>query len=381
MNKIKVATPIVDEKEVEAVKKVLLSGMYASGPTVEQFEKELAEYIGVKYAVAVNSGTAALHLALIGLGVKPGDEVIVPAMSFFASASSVIHQGAIPVFCDVDNNYCMDPEDMKNKITDKTKAIIPVHLYGFAANMPEILKIAKENNLVVIEDCAQGIGTAIDGKVAGSFGDCGAFSFFATKNLTTGEGGIITTNNQELAEKAKMLRNHGMTSRDDHDYIGFNYRMGEMNAAIGIVQLSKLPEMNKKRIENSEYLLRNLKDIDWLIIEEIPENVTHSYFWCPIRIDEEELGMTTLELRKLLSEKEIGTRHRYTQPLYKQKALRDTSICPLACPTHSKNIKYDDIFLKNSEKFSGKLLGLPNHPNLTKEEMDYIIKILHEVKK
>lgn len=377
---IKVAKPMVDEEEIQAVREVLVSGRYTSGPKVEEFEKQFAKYIGVKYAVAVNSGTAALHLSLATLKIKPGDEVIVPAMSFFATVSAVIHQGGIPKFCDVDRNYCMDPEDLKKRITKNTKAIIPVHLYGYAANMKELQKIALQHNLKIIEDCAQGIGTEIDGKKIGQFGDCGAFSFFATKNMTTGEGGIITTNNKEIAEMAKILRNHGMTSRDDHEFIGYNYRMSEINAAIGLVQLKKLPEMNRKRIENSKYLLDHLKKIDWIIIEE-QKNVTHSYFWCPIRIDEEKLGMNTLELKKILFDKGIETRHRYTQPLYKQKALRNRTVCPLNCPTHAKHIGYEGLFLKNAEEYSGKVLGLPNHPGLKKEELDYIIKVLMEAGK
>lgn len=368
MKKIKVAIPIVDEEEVKAVREVLLSGNYTSGPKVEEFEKKFAEYIGTKYAVAVNSGTAALHLGLAALGIKPGDEVIVPAMTFFATVSAVVHQGGTPVFCDIDHNYCMDPEDLKKRVTERTKAIIPVHLYGYAANMPEILKIAKAHNLKVIEDCAQGIGTEIDGKKVGQFGDCGAFSFFATKNMTTGEGGIITTDNEDIAKMAKILRSHGMTSRDDHDYIGYNYRMSEINAAIGLVQLKKLPELNKIRFDNSKYLLEHLKDIDWVIIEEEPKTVVHSYFWCPIRIDEKKVGMKTQEIGRLLFEKGIETRQRYIEPLYKQKALKS-----------NQNVDYKQISLKNAEVFSGKLLGLPNHPKLTKEELDYIIKILHEV--
>jgi len=368
--KIKVAIPIINEEEVQAVRNVLLSGYYTSGPKVAEFEKKFAEYIGTKYAVAVNSGTAALHLGLAALGIKSGDEVIVPAMTFFATASAVVHQGGTPVFCDVDKNYCMDPTDLKARITERTKAIIPVHLYGYAANMQELLKIAKKHNLKVIEDCAQGIGTEIDGKKVGQFGDCNAFSFFATKNMTTGEGGIITTNNEEIAKMAKILRSHGMTNRNDHEYIGYNYRMSEINAAIGLIQLEKLPEMNRKRIENSKYLLENLADIDWLILKKEPKNVLHSYFWCPIQIDEQKLRMKTLELRKLLLEKGIETRHRYIEPLYKQKALKN-----------SQNMDYKQISLKNAETFSGKLLGLPNHPKLTKEELDYILKILHEVGK
>lgn len=378
---IKVAKPMVGEEEVQAVREVLLSGRYTSGPKVEEFERKFADYIGVKYAVAVNSGTAALHLSLAALGIKPGDQVIVPAMSFFATVSSVIHQGGIPVFCDVDRNYCMDPEDLKKRLTRNTKAIIPVHLYGYAANMIELQSIARGHNLNIIEDCAQGVGTEINGKKVGQFGDCGAFSFFATKNMTTAEGGIITTNKERIAKLTRILRNHGMTSRCDHEYIGYNYRMSEINAAIGLVQLKKLPEMNRKRIENSKYLFHHLKDIDWIVIEDEPENVTHSYFWCPIRVDEEKLGLTPLELRKILFDKGVETRYRYTQPLYKQKALRNKTVCPPNCPTNGEKINYEGVFLENAEQYSGKLLGLPNYPGLEKEDLDSIINVLRGISK
>ncbi|MBD3259360.1 aminotransferase class I/II-fold pyridoxal phosphate-dependent enzyme [Candidatus Woesearchaeota archaeon] len=377
MKKIKVAEPCVDEKEVDAVKEVLLSGRYASGPKVQEFEEKFAEYIGVKYAVAVNSGTAALHLSLASINLEPGEEVIVPAMTFFATASAVIHQGGIPVFCDVDNNYCMDPRDLKKRITAKTKAIIPVHLYGYAANMRDILRIAKEHDLKVIEDCAQGIGTEIDSRKVGQFGDCGAFSFFATKNMTTGEGGIITTDNEEIAKHARVLRSHGMTNRNNHEFIGYNYRMGEINAAIGIIQLEKLPEMNRKRIENSEYLIENLKDVDWLVIQKHPDNVVHSYFWCPVFVNEEKIGMTTKELREHLLEKGIETRHRYNEPLYKQKALSKKTICKHFCP--NKTIDYDAEFLPNADNYSGKMISLPNHPKLKKEDLNYIIQVIKQI--
>lgn len=379
MRKVKVAIPIVDNEEVDAVTKVLFSGNYTSGLRVEEFEKRFAEYIGVNYAIAVNSGTAALHLSLACTGIMPGDEVIVPAMTFFATASAVVHQGAIPIFCDVDNNYCMDPEDLKKRITPKTKAIIPVHFYGYAANMTELLKISKEHNLKLIEDCAQGIGTELNNKRVGQFGDAGAFSFFATKNMTTIEGGMITTNSKLVAEKAKSLRSHGLVNRNDHEYIGYNYRMSEVNAAVGLVQLAKLDRLNEIRYHNSKYLLNKLKEVSWLIIAEEPANVKHSYFWCPIRIDEGKLGMSTLELRNLLFEKGIETRHRYVEPLYKQKALQKAT-CSALQPGKVR-AAYHQTFLKNAEAFSGKVIGLPNHPNLTQEELDYIVQVIKEVKR
>ena len=245
MDFIKVAEPLVGEEEVNAVREVLLSGMYVSGKKVKEFEEKFAEYIGTKYAIATSSGTAALHISLACLDIGPGDEVIVPPMTFFATIEAVLYQNAIPIFADVDENYCMDPKSIENVITNRTKAIIPVHLFGYSANMKRIMEIARKYDLYVIEDCAQAHGTEYYGKKVGSIGHIGAFSFFATKNMTTGEGGMITTNDEEVAKKAKMIRSHGMIDRDNHIMLGYNYRMTEMEAAFGLVQLSKLDQLNE----------------------------------------------------------------------------------------------------------------------------------------
>jgi len=253
---IKVATPQVGEEEVAAVREVLLSGSYVSGIKVKEFEEKFAEYIGTKYAVAVGTGTAALFIALEALGIGKGDEVIVPPLTFFATVSSVLYLGAVPVFADLDmDDLCLSPESVEQQITAKTKAILPVHLFGAAAKMDEILDISGKHGLIVVEDCAQAHGTEYKGKKVGATGHAGAFSFFATKHMTTGEGGMITTNSEDVAEQCKVIRSHGMSGRDDHLRLGYNNRMTEMEAAMGIIQLKKLDELNRKRIENSEYLL------------------------------------------------------------------------------------------------------------------------------
>ncbi len=332
--KIKVAKPFVDEEEVQAVREVLLSGRYVSGPKVEEFEKKFADYIGVKHAVAVNSGTAALHVALASLGIGPGDEVIVPPLTFFSTVSAVLHQNAIPVFADIDlESFCLDPSDFEDKITENTKAVIPVHIFGNAAEMDEILRIADEYNVKVVEDCAQAHGTEYKGKKVGSIGDAGCFSFYATKHMTTGEGGMITTDSDEIAEKAKIIRNHGMVGRDQHVMLGYNYRMSEINAAIGLVQLKKLEKLNEKRIENSLYLLDRIRDeVEWLGVPEIKEYVRHTFFWCPVVVMEEKVGLPTPEVVKKLKERGVEVRYRYREPLYKQKVLLDLSPYPKGCP-------------------------------------------------
>ena len=208
---------------------------------MKEFEEQFAAYIGTKYAVAVSNGTSALFLALETLGVGPGDEVIVPPMTFFATVSSVLYLRATPVFADIDpDDLCLSPQSVESRITSKTKAIIPVHLFGASAKMDPLLAISQKHNIPLLEDCAQAHGTEYKGKKVGSMGKAGAFSFFATKHMTTGEGGMITTNDPEIAEQCRIIRSHGMKGRDDHVRLGFNNRMTEIEAAMGLVQLKKL---------------------------------------------------------------------------------------------------------------------------------------------
>lgn len=384
MDVIKVAEPLVGEEEVAAVRQVLLSGMYVSGRKVAEFEEKFAEYVGTRYGVAVSSGTAALHIALACLGIGPGDEVIVPAMTFFSTATAVIHQNAIPIFADVDENYCMDPGSVEEVITDRTRAIVPVHYFGYMADMRAMMELGEKYDLHVIEDCAQAHGAEYYGKKAGSVGTCGAFSFFATKNMTTGEGGMITTNDEEIAKTARLIRSHGMVNRDEHAILGYNYRMTEIEAAFGIVQLGKLNEFNAARIRNSEYLLERLRDLEWVVIQDFNPNIKHVYFWCPIRIDEQKMGKPITEFLGHLKSNGIGFRQRYQEPLYKQKMLIEKRCypkqCPFSCPYYGKEIDYGNVCLEKAEKFSGKVIGLPNHPKLEKKHLDRIVEVIKSFK-
>lgn len=384
MEFIKVAEPLVGEEECAAVREVLLSGNYVSGKRVQEFEARYAEYIGTKHAVMVNSGTAAIHIVLAALGVGPGDEVIVPAMTFFSTATAVIHQNAIPIFADVDENYCMDPASVEQVITNCTKAIIPVHYFGYMANMARLMEIARQHNLIVIEDCAQAHGAAYYGKRAGSIGHAGAFSFFATKNMTTGEGGGITTNNEELAKKARLIRAHGMINRDDHVILGYNYRMTEMEAAMGMVQLAKLDAFNEARIRNSEYLLNNLRDLDWLAIQNFDPHIKHAYFWCPIRVLEEKTGKPASDFARYLKENGIGFRQRYQEPLNRQIMLLEKQVypkqCPFSCPYYGKEVDYSKVHLPNAATFSGKIFGLPNHPKLEQRHLERVVELVRAYK-
>ncbi len=384
MDKINVAEPSVDEEELKALEEVLYSGYYVSGPKVKEFEKRFSDYCGTEYAVATNSGTAAIHIALAAYGIGPGDEVIVPALTFFSTATAVIHQNAIPIFADIDKkSYNISPADIEDRITDKTKAIIPVHLYGNPAEMDKIMDIAKENDLIVIEDCAQAHGAEYRGKKVGSIGDSSCFSFFATKNMTTGEGGIILTDDKKIADLSRKIRSHGMSDRDTHELLGYNYRMNEFEAAIGLVQLRKLDEFNKKRKDNSYYIYDRIDDIDWIIIPEIEPYVKPAFFWCPIQVDEEKLDMETKELRSKLIDLGVETRHRYVSPMNQQKMLLEQNAypnrCPFSCPYYGKEIDYSQFEYPNTEEIAGKMLGLPNHPKLKKGELDKVVEVLHEI--
>lgn len=363
---INVAEPLVGEEEFEAVKEVLMSGMYVSGKTVKKFEEEFANYIGTEYAVAVNSGTSALHLSLMALGVEPGDEVIVPALTFFSTISAVIYVGAIPVFADLDENYCMDLNHVKTLINEKTKAIIPVHYFGYMVDILSLTEMVSHTDIVIIEDAAQAHGASFDDHKAGSLGMTGCFSFFATKNMNTmGEGGMITTNSKTVADYCRLARAHGMTDRNTHRFLGYNYRMTEIEAAFGLVQLKKLPIWNSKRDYNSMYILNNLRDLNWIKISKYDTRVNHAWFWCPIQLKNRE---DIEPFKEYLKKNGIGFRHRYDEPLYKQPALEDCGL------------DYKDVYLPKAEEVCGCLFGLPNHPNMNTKQLNEVIQVVRSFK-
>lgn len=364
---IHVAQPNIGPKEIEAVRNVLLSGHYASGARVEEFEAKFAKYIGVDHAIAVNSGTAALHIALEAMGIGEGDEVIVPPLTFFATISAVLYLKAIPVFADIDlDDFCLSPQSVKEVITPKTKAVIPVHLFGAPAKMDHFLYLAERHNISILEDCAQAHGSEFKGRKVGRMGKTGAFSFFATKHMTTGEGGMITTSDAEIAEKARIIRNHGMTNRDEHSVLGYNNRMTEIEAALGLVQLVKLDEMNAQRISNSEYLIAECNKIDWTLIPRVHQENTHTYFWCPLMVDEAKTEKKIEELKSHFQKHRIGFRQRYQEPLYRQPVLK------------KMGLDYSNVSLVNTEAAAGKIIGLPNHPGLSEEQLKRVIDVIRE---
>lgn len=374
---IKVAEPFVGEEEAAAVREVLLSGRYVSGAKVRQFEEQWASYIGVKHAVAVNSGTSALHLLLAGLGITTGDEVLTTPLTFFSTVSSILYQQAFPVFADLDpDTYCLSAEDAARRITPRTKAILAVHIHGQAADMAGLNALAQQHGIPLLEDCAQAHGTAINSQRVGSLGRAGAFSFFATKAMTTGEGGMITTDDPELAEYCRLARSHGMSDRDTHVLLGYNYRMTEMEAAMGSVQLTKLEELNQKRRDNSLYLIDNLSGLDWLAPPVLKPEVVHSFFWAAFRVREDVLGASTAQMVNKLREAGIEVRHRYNEPLYRQPVLASLAAQWKQSLGIAPSQDYGQLRLPVVESTAGTLIGLPNHAGLSKSELDRVVEVV-----
>ena len=356
---INIAKPIITDEEIEAVTEVLKSGMLAQGPKVEEFQNKFAQYSDAKYGIATSSGTTALHTALVAAGVEQGDEVITTPFTFAATSNSILYSNATPVYADIDpKTFNLNPEKIEEKITDKTKAIVPVHLYGQPADMDPILEIAEKHDLKVIEDAAQAHGSTYKGKKIGSIGDLGCFSFYPTKNMTTGEGGMVTTNDEELAEKSSMVRAHGESKRYEQSLLGYNYRMTDIAASIGLVQLKNIDQINKKRNENAEYLSEGLSDVKGITTPEIAENVTHVFHQYTIRVSKDRDAF-----KDFLTQKEIGTGVHYPIVLYKQPYYQNiglTGNCPEA------------------ELAANQVISLPVHPSLTQEELDTIISAVKE---
>lgn len=350
---IHIAKPLIGHKEINAVNDVLRSGIIAQGPKVGQFEHEFAEYIGVDYAVAVNSGTSALYASLLGHGIGKGDEVITTPFSFIATANMILAVGAVPVFADIlDDTFNISPDSILENITPKTRAIIPVHLYGHPAQMDEIMKIADDHDLSVIEDACQAHGAVYNGHKTGSF-STGTFSFYPTKNMTTSEGGMVTTNDKTVADKIKMIRNHGSNEQYIHEIFGDNLRMTDIAAAIGIEQLKKLDEFNKARQENARTLNKLLQGIDGIITPSTSVNSIHVFHQYTIRVTR-EFSITRDELRMHLTENRIGTGVYYPVPIHEQpfyQTLGYTSTIPVA------------------QKAASEVLSLPVHPGLTEDDV------------
>ncbi|MEN6291420.1 MAG: DegT/DnrJ/EryC1/StrS family aminotransferase [Methanobacterium sp.] len=357
---IPIAKPFIGDEEIKEVEAVLRSGFIAQGPKVAEFEENFAEYIGTRHAVATSSGTTALHVALLCAGIGKGDEVITTPFSFAATANSVLYAGGKPVFVDIDpKTYNINPEKIEEAITDKTKAILPVHLYGQPADMDQICKIAEDHDLKVIEDAAQAHGAIYHGKKVGSIGDMACFSFYPTKNITTGEGGIITTDDDAFDKDARAIRAHGESERYEHVTLGYNFRMTDIAAAIGVVQIKRLEEFNEKRIENAEYLTEHINSIEGIESPYVAENVRHVFHQYTVRVEDGKRD----ELKEFLNNEGIGTGVHYPRTIYNQKLYEDlgyTADCPEA------------------EKAAAEVLSLPVNPTLTAEDFGKIVSVLQD---
>ena len=367
--------PWISKDDKKNVMNSLSQKMLTLGPNLNKFEELFAEFTNAKYAIAVSNCTAALHLSLKSLGIKKDDEVIIPDLTFVADANSVIASNAKPVIVDINkDDFSISIEDIKKKITKKTKAIILVHIYGKACNMSEIVKISKEYNLHLIEDCAHAVGTYYKNKHVGNFGITGCFSFYPTKNLTTAEGGMVITNSKFIAKKIEQLRSHGMTKSLSKRYSdkypweydvkepGYNYRLDEIRSSLGISQLSRLNQMNELRKNAAQYYSKNLNRCKGIIVPKIVNDKSHSYHLYVIRITE-SYGISRNKLFEKLKNAGIITTVNW-KPLHKFSAYKQ--------------------FLKKSDKFPitskvyEQILALPLFPQITRKQQDKVIMKIKE---
>ena len=363
--KIPIAKPSFGNEEVAAVKEVLESGIVASGPRTQTFEKEFAEYLGVDHAIAVTNGTVALDVSLKALELGPGDEVITSAFSFVASGNCILFQKSKPVFADINpKTFNIDPSDVAEKITAKTKAIIPIHMFGQPAEMAALKEIAEDKGIWLVEDAAQAHGAEYNEQKAGTIGNIGCFSFYATKNITVGEGGMITTNNEKLAAKVRSLINHGQSRKYHHDTLGYNYRMTDLCAAIGLVQLKKLDGFNMKRRENAALLSNGISNIMGLTVPYVDKNVKHVFHQYAIRV-EDRYPLSRDELADHLNKKGIGVAVHYPLPIYRQ-------------PLYLK-LGYGETKCHNTEEACKRVLSLPVHPLVDRKDIEHILNILEDI--
>jgi perosamine synthetase len=362
-NFIPIAKPIIGNEEIQEVGKVLASGMLTQGEFVKKFEDSFSSYLNVKNSVAVSNGTVALDLTLKAIGLKPNDEVVSPAFSFIATANCILYQGLKPVFVDINpRTFNIDPEDLKEKITSNTKAVIGVHLYGQPLEISSVKEICEDYNLVFIEDCAQAHGAEYHGQKAGSFG-VGCFSFYPTKNMTTGEGGMITTNDDSLASKLRLLRNHGDLGKYNHVELGYNYRMMNLQGAMGLIQLKRLDKFNEKRMKNAELFNRKI-NVTGITKPYKMDNVEHVYNQYAIKVNE-DFSLPRGELIEYLQSKGIGTAIHYPKPIYRQ-------------PIYQK-INPNWTICCNAEEVSSQVLSLPVHPSLANKDIEYISHVINSL--
>jgi dTDP-4-amino-4,6-dideoxygalactose transaminase len=351
------ARPLIGDEECDAVVAVLRSGKLVQGSVTEEFERRFAEICDVPHAIATTSGTTALHLAMLAHGIGPGDEVITTAFSFIASANAALYVGARPVFADIDlDTLTIDVDDVARKITPRTRAVVPVHLYGNPADLDRLTELCERHNLVMIEDACQAHAALWRGRPVGSFGT-GCFSFYPTKNVTAGEGGVITTHDAELANRARLLRSHGMPRRYYHESLGYNFRLSDIHAAIGLAQLGHLDEWTARRQANARALTEQLSDLPIAFQATFPD-VTHVYHQFTVRIPH---GRD--DVAAALKRQEIGHEIYYPTPIHQQPLYRQ--------------LGYDDA-LPHTEQAAREVLSLPVHPSITSADVRRVTDAVRE---
>lgn len=361
---ITIAAPIIGDEEIKAVNDVLASGMLAQGPKVAELEQAFARYCHTNYAAAVNSGTAALHCALHSAGVQPGDEVIAPTFTFMATCNAILMAGAKPVLVDIlEDDFNIDPAKVEAAITPKTKAILGVDLYGQPYDYNALDAIAKKHDLTLIEDACQAIGAHYNGQPAGSLSDIASFSLYATKNIMCGEGGVVTTNDQDMLASVKRFRQHGMTGPYEYAEFGYNYRMTDLVAAIAVEQLKKVDDFTAARQRNAGIFDSGLQNIQGIITPKVMPGRTHVYHQYTIRVTP-DASLTRSQLADALKERGIGSGVYYPKPLH-------------AYP-HVAALGYSMGDFPVAEKLAGEVLALPVHPKVSEQDAQLVVTAIQE---
>jgi len=358
MRSIPISRPDITEAEKAAVIEVLESGLLAQGTRTAKFEEHFAQMCGVKHAVAVSSGTSALHIALLTNGIGPGDEVLTTPFTFIATVNAILFTGAKPVFVDIEEEtFNLDLFQAESLVTSRTKAILPVHLYGQMCDMDKVVAISDRYGLKIIEDACQAISATYNGRCAGSFGT-GTFSLYATKNIMCGEGGMITTDDDGIAEQCRMLRNHGMKRRYYHEMLGYNYRLTDLQAAIGLVQLERLPEFSQKRASNAKYLNSRIES---MIKPKEKQGFKHVWHQYTVRVRKDQ---DRDHVAQQLNNAGIGTGIYYPIPTHKQPYIKE--IC-------------GEMTLPVAEQMAKEVISLPVHSQLSTEDLKFIVEEVNKL--
>ena len=405
---------VINNEELESVSQIIRTGIlskflgswqedFYGGPKIRELESYWSSYFGSKHAIAVNSCTSGLYCAIGAAGIGPGDEVVVSPYTMSASATSIIIFNGVPVFADIENDYfCLDPQDIENKITPRAKAIVVVDIFGLPYNADKINEIAKKHNLIVIEDCAQAPGAKYQNKYAGTLGDIGVYSLNYHKHIHSGEGGIVVTDNDEYAEKIRLIRNHAEAVVENKgaknlvNMIGFNFRMTEIEAAISIEQLKKLSDLNNIRINNIMYLENKLKDIPFLALPKIRENASHAYYFHAIKFDEKIAGVhrnkyieavkAELPLTELRESEGVNigcgyVKPLYLQPIYQEQVAYGSKGCPFKCPLYEGEPNYKAGICPTTEEMHNDLLITHElfRPGFKQSDLDDVADAFHKV--